>query len=589
MGELVPAPGSPASSVARQFSVPVSTSDLGKILAQLHPDIARILPDLHKYLECYEGDNISAFLFKHLRENTGNFTERRKRAYYYNYCASIVDTYVSFLFRKPIVRTIKGKTKRKLVPIITPPPPEPGQVAPGSAPPQVSAPASAAAAVPSDIGSDPDALTQMPDKDYQAFHKDVDGRGTPISDWMRTTSLYTNVFGMLGVVVDMPKLPEELDRDNMSEKDRVDNKITPYLTRIFPTNIINWELDDQGVLLWIRYREDPPSQLEPFVPRDLSQRKIHYRTWTREGWKLHEVVGNSIQVVDEGTHDLGKVPFVMVYNKQSLKNQWLGVSALASISAINIGIFNWCSLIDEHLYQKCLSILAIKKRIEDEEEVVIGNNNILEYTADKAPEFISPSSDPEKFIQEQTKEAVRQIYRIARLGGATGLQEPRESTSGVAYAFEFNETNNLLADKADLMEQAEREIHWLIGKWLNKGSNVLDNIVIDYPEDFGLDDVNGEMTVLATVQDRMTSDTFKREVQKRLLKRILPKIDNELLHVILQEIDLNPAAPPPMMMGGGFGAGKGAGGANGPKIKEEKVSAIGDGAEKGATSSNESG
>lgn len=542
---------SPAKPTATQ-------GDLVKALTQEHPELAKLRPRLDRYIDCYEGDEVHKYLFQHLRENKESFDKRKDRAYYYNYCASIVDTYVSYLYRKPIVRTIRKKEEKlKLVPP-APPVPQvlPEQALPPEAegeelPPEEMAPQEppipGAQPVPPVAPAGPVAspTPEMEDEDFKRFHEDCDGKGESFNEWMKTTAMLAQVFGFLGVLSDVPQAPKNEKGESVppaTEADRLAKKMFPYVTRIFPTSFVNWEVDDKGELLWLRYREDPPSQTDPFKPRDTSKAPKRYRTWTRDEWKVHDVIGTEVHEVDSGKHNLGRVPITLIYNKKSSKNPLLGVSAISSISSINVGILNWCSLIDEHLYQMCLSILTVQKRLDSEDEITIGNNNVLEFDGTVQPSFIAPSSEPEDFILRQIEKAITEIYRIARLGGATGLQT-KEAQSGIAYAFEFNETNNLLAEKADNLERGEKDIHVVVGKWLGKKDEVLNNLLIDYPESFGLDDVAGELTTLKTVQDQCTSDTFKKEVQKRLVKRILPKLDKTLLQQILLEIDTNPAMP----------------------------------------------
>ena len=53
------------------------------------------------YLNSYEGgrDYLEAgHLFRHFRENELDYQDRLMRSYYYNFCRTVVDTYVSHIF-----------------------------------------------------------------------------------------------------------------------------------------------------------------------------------------------------------------------------------------------------------------------------------------------------------------------------------------------------------------------------------------------------------------------------------------------------------------------------------------------------------
>jgi hypothetical protein len=55
------------------------------------------------YLDSYEGGDDyvrGSYLFRHLKEDEESFEDRRARAYYYNFCRAVIDTYIAHLFRK---------------------------------------------------------------------------------------------------------------------------------------------------------------------------------------------------------------------------------------------------------------------------------------------------------------------------------------------------------------------------------------------------------------------------------------------------------------------------------------------------------
>jgi hypothetical protein len=75
---------------------------------QRHPEYKAMLLRWIFYLNSYEGgeDYVAntEYLFTHARETVEDRNYRLRRAVYYNYCRSIVDIYISHLFKKEIVR-----------------------------------------------------------------------------------------------------------------------------------------------------------------------------------------------------------------------------------------------------------------------------------------------------------------------------------------------------------------------------------------------------------------------------------------------------------------------------------------------------
>ena len=109
----------------------------------------------------------------------------------------------------------------------------------------------------------------------------------------------------------------------------------------------------------------------------------------------------------------------------------------------------------------------------------------------------------------------------------------REATSGIAYAFEFNETNQSLAKKAEFLEQAEKEIHRLVAKWM--GDEYDGNI--SYPREFGVDDFVGELGLLAEARSTFSSETTIKELEKKIASKLFAKESQKLREKISGEIE----------------------------------------------------
>jgi hypothetical protein len=197
---------------------------------------------------------------------------------------------------------------------------------------------------------------------------------------------------------------------------------------------------------------------------------------------------------------------------------------------MNIQIMNWLSMLDEEIAQKTLNILTMQDDASGG-EVIIGSNNVLTYTGDTAPGFIAPASAPGELIAQSIINARDEIYRLAKLTGGVGVL--KEVRSGIAYSYEFQETEQTLADTADELEEAEIKIHRIWSKWLGTEWNG----VIDYPDEFGIEDVLADISVLEKSIAIVTSPTFKAEVQKKIVPKILPKVSESVSNQIEEEIE----------------------------------------------------
>lgn len=487
--------------------------ELQKALFSVYPGYSEEISVMKRCMDAYEDENIDSYLHRHKRENEDIYKDRKKRSVYENYCQPIVDLYASFLFRMKISRDAQ-ETDAKLK------------------------------------------------KEVDAFWEDCDGQGTNINQFMMDAETFALILGSQFIVVDMPRITEV----PTNESERRALNLRPYLAQVHGFLMTNYAVDEEGELLWVRFVEQPEDESDPFKLRPESvgwkelqelgtsksvaekvSKKIRFKTWTRNEWFIHEVDKEGIVTdVDSDEHGLGVVPVIALYSSKRKSDPFRGVSLIKSISKNNITLYNWASILDEDMYTKCINVLVIKRSLQGETTINLSSNNALEYDGDEAPHYLVPSSEPGAFIVQMMDRKVNEIYRTALLGGDSGVQQMK---SGVAFAFEFNETNNALARKADFLEHAEHHImdvfcKWFEGEWKGK---------IDYPEEFAIKAFSEELKNMTDSKMNVRSPIFKQEIEKGIAGKMLPKIDKDMRAKIDKEIDTLPEPPPPTFgFGGGF-------------------------------------
>ena len=107
-------------------------------------------------------------LFSHRLEDSSDYQERLDRAYYLNFSDSVPDTYNSYIFRENIRRP--------------------------------------------------------PDTKIEMFRKNIDGRGTHISDFIKKAGKFSSVYGVCHILVDIP----ESTKKNPSLADTKASGISPF-------------------------------------------------------------------------------------------------------------------------------------------------------------------------------------------------------------------------------------------------------------------------------------------------------------------------------------------------------------------------
>lgn len=533
--------------------------ELAKVLAATHERYDEFFPKWEKYLNCYQGTNMSSYLYKHTRESNNSLKQRLIRAYYLNYCEPVVDLYIHYIFSKPTIRRLDKEEDYPTT-----------NSRPSSADDEVTPQGGSAHMRGDQTPEEEDSVSEdedeEPKSEWEHWLEDVDRQNNSIERFMAKAGKFAFSMGHIYVLVDMPKTKREIQ----TEKERLEGAIRPYLTMYYPQSMVNFSIDERGELNWCRFKEQPPQDDDPFAvpsgrisntsrfadanarmqgdprepriaPTDFlsGNKEVYYKTWTRTNWYCHRVTQQGAELIGSGSHPCGRVPVVPIYHSRHAKFPFFGHSLITDIVDINVAIYNWSSLIDEEIYQKCLNILCINRAgggsSGDSEELVIGSNNALEYDGPNAPFYLSPATDPGAFIQSHIDRMRDEIFRIAKLGGGLGL-ETQPQQSGISHAFEFNETNRTVAEKADELERAENQIHDLWHKWVGQEWSG----VVDYPDSFSVESFDVELSLITQARQAISSPTFIKELQKRAVRKMATNIPDEVMELIEEEIDEAP-------------------------------------------------
>jgi len=454
------------------------TAKIADALRQRHPAHVKRLRDWEFFLASYEGGRgylTPANLFRYIKEPAAAYLERLRRAAYFNYCAPVVDIYNTHLFRQGPARVTDSRA-------------------------------------------------------LLAFFENVDGSGTSLDAFMKDVECLAQIFGKFHVVVDMPA-PES---EPASAADEREFGLRPYLVKLDPRDLVNWQSDDSGKLLWVRIRERVVEGGDPFGDR---AHDCRYRTWTRGEWFVHTSEG---ELIGRGEHGLGAVPVATLYDRPSKAGPFIGLSTLEDIAYINRQINNWASSLDEFILKQCFSHLFYPEGMFEstggDELVEFGMNNASAFPRDcrQAPFYLSPDVAPGEFIRAQIAWAVGEVYRLARLEHAAGRQL-QQAASGIAKAFDFQETNQTLADKAARCEACEREIVASVQGWRGETDY---RFTVNYGRDFNIRGINEQLEeILATVRIPGVPRTLVREQLKRAAKKMLPGAPPDVIVNIEKEID----------------------------------------------------
>jgi hypothetical protein len=155
-------------------------------LERTHPDYKRNLAQWQFFIRSYFGGRFyreGNYLLQHPFESSANYERRKQTAYYYNYCAPVVDIMSAHLFKRPPKRDFGN------------------------------------------LSGDPL---------FEEFFFDSDLEGSSFSQFMRDAQKFASIYGSVSIVVDKPAIPAA----TLAEAHSLG--VRPYVGIITPENLLDW-------------------------------------------------------------------------------------------------------------------------------------------------------------------------------------------------------------------------------------------------------------------------------------------------------------------------------------------------------------
>lgn len=411
-----------------------------------------------------------SYLVPHVRETPDKYSRRQALSYYANYVAPVVNSLVDPIFRKSAIRDWDGRKIESTM--------------------------------------------------FSNFQKDVDRRGTKIAKFMKRAAKIAQLHAVCFIVVDnVPELA-------LNIADAIKNRQYPYAYTVRPKQVKSYQCNKSGILTSITY-EIYSKQATGSLVTKITERW----TWTETTWK-READGNT----SEGEHKLGVLPVIPLFSTDTDDGDMMPISEMVSIARTNLAIFNISSELRELLRNQAFAILTypVTKNVDKTnlEKLVTGTENMLGYDGEgrSAPSFIAPPADQAALLQNELQRLVEEIYRMASLTSVVGVQQ---KASGVAKEWDFEQTNQVLADLSDNCENAEISMAKLFELW----TNTTIDYVCNYPDDFGIVDILSKLEEVTKALDLAVGGKFNIEVKRKAAEVILGDIPEERFDAVIKDIE----------------------------------------------------
>lgn len=421
----------------------------------------------------------STNLFQHKKERNADYKTRMQMSFFYNFCRPVIDIYTNHLFKEPVLENFES-------------------------------------------------IKDIVDE----IRNNVDMKGSSLDEFRKQCAEMAQEYGHYFVVIDSPNYdPNSI----LTKMDQIEKRAYPYFSLYDPQSVINWSLDAFGNPYWVLLREPEDTNIDPMSFDKKASYKCKYKLWTRKEWFLYDYDYN---LIDSGVHNLGVVPIVCGYNKKSKKElAFLGISELADISFIARDIYNSCSELKQILRDQTFAILALQGTSQEYDELVVGTSKAILYPQDRnAPQYVSPSAENAKNYFDHIDRQVTKIYQLAKIEGGSASFNGQSATmqSGTSKAWDFNQTNSSLSDKAANLEDAENKMWDIFARWL--GQDGFDGSV-SYPNDFSIQSLLDDLTEAEKSDKLALGKTFDLEIRKAIQKKKFPSATKEMLDEMEDEAE----------------------------------------------------
>ena len=348
-----------------------------------------------------------------------------------------------------------------------------------------------------------------------SFTEDVDAAGTGINDFMKRAALSAKLYGAVFIVVEnfrSEDMPSNLGAALAGRK-------LPYAYTISPERVEEYSMDKNGKILYIRFTD---------ISGQSSASGEHRRTvtFTEKDWKVEE----DGQPAGGGEHGLGMVPVIFFPSQDTDAGDIHPTPELYPQARTAAAIYNHCSWLTEILQNQTFPILTFPSL--EAKDLVIGTNNALCFDGEVSkfqPQFISPPSDPAQMIQSQITLLIQDMYRMAGLTFITG---ENDRTSGIARQWEFERTNQRLAEFASRCAKAEKRMAEMAARWMHMDLHY----VVSYSSDFGITDVENDMKNAQALLDLNLSPEMKVEAARRVLASYAPDTPSDRYDAIMADV-----------------------------------------------------
>ncbi len=456
--------------------------DYNHLFTREHPFYARMKNIWIRNHAAYSGGRtyIQTALIEHLSEIPDEFTERVKRAYYFNF-------------------------PRKIARIIT-----------------------------------QYVLAKRPDRQDADTDlcEDWSRTGLRVDEVMRQFSTFLNIFGTAWLSVDMPTFDGP-----KSKADEIREKLRPYCTAISPLSVCDWCYGDDGALSWVLTREKRIDNSDPFtIPVTVDIRKLWTRQEVVIVSKRSDAQEVAPQKVEHKLGMVPFIRHEEVDGYGLLANHWFDDVVAISDAILNNESEVQMNTVKQMFGLLVVGESFANFKSENSEDsenqttasIISRSAAIIESPEDKnISRYINPEGIVASSIRQENQALIKMMFDVAMLSVS---KDTRMAESAEAKMWDFQSIEHYMQTRADVLEQCELRAWEMMNKWMD----TIPVPTVSYNRNFAvleLKEAVATLMELSAFNDE--NDDYQREINKTavtLLNR-LRQLSQEKHELITDEIE----------------------------------------------------
>ena len=424
-----------------------------------------------------------------------------------------------------------------------------------------------------DGNTDPDGKI-TPDQDAfynQRFLKDCDRKGTTYIDLFRR--VFTNIllYQRCFVAVDLPAREDETTGPRTLQDERNANLLDPYLCVLTPLDVINWECDAYGNLLWaVVYSR---TQKRDFLKKPQAVERWYY--YDRQQYRVYESMGSGethatpedagattegaaiaaldsivahgqdktpVKLVRIGYHPLASRNVVPIFKIEVQSGWWMANRVyLPAMKHININISLEWSLF--------MAGLAVPVLITDDDIATItqSETGFLKLGKGSDYKFAEPTGRAWEWLDKKAHSLKEEIWRgMYLVSQARNTSATAMAASGVSKQQDMQPSHDVLNGIGDVLRAGMQMIlGWVAqARAALPGFTADENLTFDvrgftFEDKLSVDDINIIQDLLAM---KVPSNLFEKEMFILAVRTALKDINPDQLQKIIEEIKKAPTA-----------------------------------------------